>query len=153
MRRSEYQIHDIAEIESIIRRSQVCRLAMALDGQPYVVPLCFGYEGGAIYVHCATEGMKLDILRANDRVCVEFDADLRMVPASVACAWETNYRSVIAFGRASIVTDTDSKRAACEIIMRHYSPDAAYSYSDAALDRIAVIRIEIDEMTGKKSGY
>jgi uncharacterized protein len=152
MRRADKQIKDIAEIESVIQRSQVCRLGMCRDGQPYVVPLCFGYEDGVVYAHCATEGMKLDILSANDAVCVEFEADLELVWAEQACDWGMKYRSVIGFGRAFVVTDIESKRVACDIIMRHYS-DAHYDYSDAALDRIAVIRIEIDEMTGKESGY
>ncbi|MFH0778167.1 MAG: pyridoxamine 5'-phosphate oxidase family protein [Candidatus Eisenbacteria bacterium] len=48
MRRSEREIRSRPEIDEIIRGSQVCRLGLALDGRPYVVPVSFGYDGSAI---------------------------------------------------------------------------------------------------------
>jgi nitroimidazol reductase NimA-like FMN-containing flavoprotein (pyridoxamine 5'-phosphate oxidase superfamily) len=47
MRRTEKEIGR-AEIDAIIRRSQVCRLGLSDQGEPYVVPLCFGYDGQAL---------------------------------------------------------------------------------------------------------
>jgi len=73
MRRTEKEIENRAEIDSIIRRNQVCRVGLSEQGSPYVVPLCFGYDGESLYFHCAREGRKLDILRQNDKVCLETD--------------------------------------------------------------------------------
>jgi hypothetical protein len=61
MRRKEKEITDRAELEAVIAEAQVCRLAMCDGAHPYVVPLCFGYEAGTFYVHCAAEGQKLAI--------------------------------------------------------------------------------------------
>lgn len=68
MRRKEREICDPEEMESIISRACVCRLAMCEGYAPYVVPLCFGYEGEYLYFHSATEGRKLEILKKNPRV-------------------------------------------------------------------------------------
>lgn len=152
MRRSDKAITDIKAIESIIQRSQVCRLGLCRDNEPYVVPVCFGYIDGNVYVHCANEGTKLNILRANNSVCVEFEADLELVQAEEACRWGMRYRSVIAFGHAFIVDDIETKRRACDAIMRQYS-SSQYEYSDEQLGQVTIIRIEIDQMTGKQSGY
>ena len=73
MRRKENEITDKAEIESIIKQSWVCRLAMSVDGEPYVVPLCFGYAEDVLYLHSAKEGKKIEMLKQNSAVCFEFD--------------------------------------------------------------------------------
>jgi nitroimidazol reductase NimA-like FMN-containing flavoprotein (pyridoxamine 5'-phosphate oxidase superfamily) len=60
---------------------------MSADGQPYIVPVCFGYDDGTLYFHSATAGRKLDVLRKNNAVCVEFDVDCEVVKAENACKW------------------------------------------------------------------
>ena len=152
MRRRDREITDRAAIESIIRRSLVCRLALSRDNQPYVVPLCFGYEDATLYFHCAQEGMKVDMLRANDAVCVEFDTDQEVSRGKQACQWGMRYRSVIAFGRASFVEETGAKRKAFDLIMRQYSQEL-HGYTDQALEQVMVVKVDIDSMTGKQSGY
>ena len=62
MRRKEKEITTRAVIDAIIRQARVCRLALSEDNQPYVVPLCFGYENDTLYFHCAPKGRKLDII-------------------------------------------------------------------------------------------
>lgn len=151
MRRKEKQIDDPAVMEAIINRSSVCRVALCAGNQPYIVPLCFGYEGGAIYVHGASEGKKIDIIRHNPNVCVAFDADIDIVPAEDACRWSVKYRSVIAFGSATVIEDPDRKREALNIIMRQYAGRGS-RFPDKAVAATTVIRIDIVSMTGKQSG-
>ncbi len=150
MRRKEKEMTDRAEIESVIRKSRVCRLGLADEGYPYVVPLCFGYDGNAFYFHSAKAGRKIDMLRKNNRVCFEFDIEQETKPAEKACKWGMAYKSVIGFGEASFVEDTDAKRNALDIIMRQYSADVRqFEYSEAALRGTVIIRIDIQEITGK----
>ena len=77
MRRSDREITDLGEILSIINDCKVIHLAMVDDGEPYLLPLNFGYacEGGAFsfFCHSAREGRKLDILRKNPTVAFEMD--------------------------------------------------------------------------------
>ena len=55
-------------------------------------------------------------------------------------------------GHLVLVEDQEEKRRACDLIMRQYSGEPP-SYLDEELQKIVVIRVEIDEMTGKQSGY
>ena len=73
MRRREKEITDESTLESIILASLVCRLALSDGNQPYIVPLCFGYQDKTLYFHSALEGKKIDIIKHNQNVCFEFD--------------------------------------------------------------------------------
>jgi len=139
-------------IESIIRQAAVCRIGLSDDGQPYVVPVCFGYEDGVLYFHSSPKGRKMDILRKNNDVCVEFDVDQEVVKAERACKWSIKYRSVIGFGEASFVEGTEEKRRALDIIMRHYDGEPQ-DYPEATLNKTAIVRIEIQDATAKITGY
>ena len=152
MRRKEKEITDKIALESIIIRSSVCRLAMSEENRPYIVPLSFGYKDDTLYFHSALEGRKLDILRKNNKVCFEFDIDHEVVEADDACKWTMNYQSVIGFGNGSIIDELESKRKALNIIMQHYSRNS-YEYPDKIVKKIVIIKVEIEHMTGKKSGY
>lgn len=140
------------EIEEIIRRAQVCRLALCERDHPYVVPLCFGYEAGSLYFHCAPRGRKLEILENNRNVCFEMDVDHELVPGEASCTWGFRYRSVVGFGKASCVRDPELKREALRIIMRHYS-EGVFNVQEDALARTVVIQVAVDDMTGKSGGY
>jgi hypothetical protein len=153
MRRKEKEVTYPPHIEDIIAHSSVCRLAMSDDGQPYVIPLCYGYKDNTFYLHSATEGRKLDILRKNDRVCIEIDIDCEIVKESDnACSWSMKYRCVVGFGKASLIYDTDLKREALNIIMGHYC-GSHDEYTFRNIENIIVIRIDVERMTGKQSGY
>jgi uncharacterized protein len=152
MRKSEKEIKDRSEIEAIIRRSKVCRLGMSDNGQPYIVPICFGYDGKVIYFHCAKEGRKLDILRKNNSVCLEFDIEEGMVEADEACGWGIRYQSVIALGTVKILEDTNEKREALAILMAQYS-NQKFSFPDDKLAITCVIKVEITEISGKQSRH
>lgn len=152
MRRKEKEISDKTIMESIILRSSVCRLALSEDGRPYIVPLCFGYKDNILYFHSAREGMKLGILKQNNKVCIEFDIDHEIVEADDACGWGMKYQSVIGFGKGSIIDDLEKKRKALDIIMQHYSR-SSYEFPDSKVKKTVIIKVEIEHMTGKKSGY
>lgn len=152
MRRSEKEITDRSEIDAVIRRSKVCRLGLSDHGQPYVVPLCFGYDGHVLYLHCAGEGRKLDILRQNANVCVEFDVFEGVIEASKACQWGMRYQSVMGFGIARFIEDREEKRKALSLLMAQYTQDGfAVSIPEDAVTRTVIIRIDIRELTGKQS--
>ncbi len=151
MIRKDKEITDRNESESVIEKSLVCRLAMADEGFPYIVPLCFGYENNSLYFHSAVKGKKLDILRKNSKVCFEFDIACEIKPVEKPCNWGMKYKSVVGFGKASFIDDHESKHRAMDIIMRHYSDDT-FEYSESALKSTVIVKVEINSMTGKKDG-
>jgi len=150
MRRKEKEITDRAEIEAIIAKAQVCRLAMTDEDRPYIVPLCFGYENNTLYFHSASTGKKLEILKKNRRVCFEFDVDCEVRKDRQACKWSMRYRSVIGYGMASFVESAAAKRQALDIIMHQYGSNEN-EYPEATVAKIVVIRVDIDSLTGKFS--
>lgn len=152
MRRKEREIKDRAALEDIIKRASVCRLAMSVDDQPYVVPLCFGYRDGRLYLHCAMEGMKLEMIRKNRRVCFECDVDHALVTSGNACEWGMKGQSIVGFGKASLLDDPESKKAALDVIMDHYGAKGPFSYADKGFQRVLIIQVEVESMTGKKMG-
>jgi nitroimidazol reductase NimA-like FMN-containing flavoprotein (pyridoxamine 5'-phosphate oxidase superfamily) len=153
MRRKEREIADRREIESIIYKYLVCRLAMTEGDHPYAIPLCFGYKDNALYFHTAMKGMKMDILKKNNRVCFEFDLDHEIVTSPNPCDWGIKYRSVIGFGKAAFLEDTEPKKKALEIILEHYGARGPFSYSEKGFRKTMIIKVDIESMTGKKAGY
>jgi nitroimidazol reductase NimA-like FMN-containing flavoprotein (pyridoxamine 5'-phosphate oxidase superfamily) len=150
MRRREREIRDEAGVLEILEKGLVCRLGL-YDGQyPYVVPMNYGYRDGRMYFHCAREGRKIDILKTNDRVCIEVDIDTRVVRGETPCRWTAKYRSVIGFGRARILDDEREKKAGLDVIMAHYGGDGG-EYDEKSLQRTSLIEVVLENMTGKQS--
>jgi len=150
MRRADKEITSKAAIEGIISRSLVCRLALADENQPYIVPLCFGYKDNSLYFHSAVQGKKIDIIKKNNRVCFEFDIDYEVIKADKACEWGMQYKSVVGFGQASFLEDSESKRRALDIIMKQYSGESS-AYPEAKLKHTVIIKVDIQHMTGKQA--
>ncbi|MDZ7667608.1 MAG: pyridoxamine 5'-phosphate oxidase family protein [Desulfotignum sp.] len=149
MRRKEKQITDMKEVAQILEQAQVCRLAMVDQGRPYVVPLNFGYRDGALYFHCAREGRKMDVLKANPNVCFEVDELVKINKAAQACDWSVSFKSVIGTGTARILDTPAEKKKGLDIIMAQYS-DRSFDYPEEMLAKTAVIKVTVEEMTGKQ---
>ncbi len=152
MRRKDREITKRAEMEAILNEALVCRIGLAVGEDPYVIPVCFGYENGSVFVHSAKKGKKIGILRKNPRCCVEVDITPGPIPSDDPCSWEMRYRSVVCQGTAHFVEDDTGKQAALDCIVRHYGAKPQ-PINAAALGRLCIIRIDIEEMTGKKNGY
>ncbi len=138
-----------ATVETIIRKAQVCRLGLIDNNEPYIVPLNFGYRDNVLYFHTSPRSRKLDLIRKCTRVCFEMDILLGPVPADDPCEWSMRYQSVVGFGKASIVEDAEAKRAALAVIMDHYT-QGPYEFPDNKVAITAVIRVDIERMTGKQ---
>lgn len=151
MRRKDKEIIDREEIDAIINEAKVCRIALSLNNVPYVVPVNFGYKDNCIYFHSALEGKKIDWLKENNNVCFEMDIGRENIQGNIPCSWGTNYKSVIGMGKATFVNEFEEKKSAMNIIFRHYSDGSDYEFREKQLNRIALIKIEIEEITGKKS--
>lgn len=139
--------------EDILRRQGTGVLAVHGDeGYPYAVPLNFVYLDGRLYFHCAKAGHKLDAIAGNEKVsfCVIGHDEV------LAEKLTTLYRSVIVFGRASVVEDAGEKRAAVTALSQKLAPDLPQPQQriDAEIasdwEKLCIVRIDIDHMTGKQ---
>lgn len=151
MRRKQKELTDSAVMHAIIQASPVMRMASCLDDEPYVLPLSFGFDGTTLYFHCAAEGLKVDILRHNPRVCCLFEHDIALKPkGDNPCAWGFDYATVIINGLASQILDPTSKLAALRLITDHYAARSLRIPEDK-IDAVDTWRITITHMTGKRS--
>jgi nitroimidazol reductase NimA-like FMN-containing flavoprotein (pyridoxamine 5'-phosphate oxidase superfamily) len=149
MRRSDREITDLLEIESILNAATVCRIGLADSGEPYIIPVCFGYFHGTIYIHSTVSGKKIAMLEKNPRCCFEVDQCDTIIRNERPCAWGMRYKSIIGFGRAHFISDSKEKKQGLNCIMRHYG-SGMHEFSDDDLRNVCVIRINIESMTGKK---
>ncbi|XOB66085.1 pyridoxamine 5'-phosphate oxidase family protein [Deferribacteres bacterium DY0037] len=150
MRRSEKLISDQTEINALLAKGEIIRVAMVDEGKPYLVPMSYGFKDGAIYLHCAKEGRKVDILRRNPNVCFEVSAGTSLVAKEQACGWTYHFKSVIGSGKVVFLEETADKVSGLSAIMEQYG-SADHSFPDKAVGNTLVLRIDIDEMTGKQS--
>lgn len=150
MRREERELKNPLAIRAIMEEARVCRIGLADSGMPYVVPMNFGLGEGCLYLHCAAEGRKLDIIRRNDRVCFEMDLFREVILGRSACGCSCRYESVIGFGRAAILEDPGEKKSALDRIMEHYGQQAPSVYQPDIFARTTVVRITIEGLTAKR---
>ena len=153
MRLADKEIKDRGSIESVITKATVCRIGLCENNTPYVVPVIFGYKENCLYFHSARKGKKIDILKQNSNVCFEMDIDHELTKAESPCDWDMKYRSVIGFGKASFVDDLEEKRKVLNTILEHYSGGNSHEYPEKLLSYTLIIKIEIESITGKQSGY
>lgn len=148
MRRAEREITDRAAIVAFLRRHQVLYLALQDESGPYVIPMSYGYDGECLYLHCAAEGRKLDLLAAHPQVAFAIEAEYEVRPAAVACGWGFAYTSVVGAGVAEIVTDDAEKQHGLEVLMSHFTPEPQ-TYGEGGLAGTTVIRVRITSLSGK----
>jgi nitroimidazol reductase NimA-like FMN-containing flavoprotein (pyridoxamine 5'-phosphate oxidase superfamily) len=154
VRRHDKEIKDPGGIREIIRKGLVCHLALVDDGRPYLVSMNYGFRDNSLYLHSALEGRKIDILRRNPDVCFQIVTGTRLTTGPDACGdWTMKYRSVTGFGNAVLVEEDTEKIEAMQILMDQYTTKGPFEFTPERLAQTMVIRIDIDEMTGKVSGY
>jgi nitroimidazol reductase NimA-like FMN-containing flavoprotein (pyridoxamine 5'-phosphate oxidase superfamily) len=156
MRKSKREVAGREALSEILAACDVCRVALNAEtpgAAPYVVPLNFGFAWTGtlpvLYFHCAPEGRKLDLLRANPRAGFEAGRMLALRKGSEACRWSSDYESVIGTGTLSIVDDPAERLAGLEALMRHYGSGAP-AFDPASLERTTVLRLDCDAMSGKR---
>ena len=152
MRRNEREIKDKTEIEAIIKKSDVCRIAL-IDGDiPYIVALNFGYKAGdksILYFHCANTGRKLDIIKKKNIASFQMDVDHELILGSKACACTMKYKSIVGYGKIYI-TNKQEKIEGLNYIMKQYTDENSFKYEEKMLDVTTVLKLEIEEISAKQ---
>lgn len=150
--RREREVTDIHAIREILDKSMIVHIAMIDGDEPYLVPMNYGYtlEDGklTLYVHGATEGRKLDVLRANPKVFVEMDCDIMPIEGKLACQYGTTYSSIMGTGTAVIVEDPEEKMKGLSILMKTQT-GKDFEFNERLVSIVSVIRIDVAEYTAK----
>jgi len=156
MRKKEREITDRAEIDAILSKTRVLRVAFAVDNEAYVVPLSHAYdaETGVLHFHTAVEGRKIDCIEANPRVCFEVEGPSQVKEGDErGCAWGLLYESVIGYGTIREIVEPEAKEAALLRIMRQQSGrDDTWTFAPKVAAVTRVWGLTIESVTGKRSG-
>jgi nitroimidazol reductase NimA-like FMN-containing flavoprotein (pyridoxamine 5'-phosphate oxidase superfamily) len=149
MRRKDRQITEREQIDAVIRGCTVCHLALAVDNEPYVLPIAFGYDGHSLYIHTAIAGKKIDLMSKNPRVGFAMERNVRLVTSeSDPCRFSFAYESVMGSGTVHELEDPRDKCCALDWIMRQYSP-GQWRYEPEKLRQVRIWRIAIESLTAK----
>lgn len=143
-----------AEAEKIIGQSKICFVGFAdTDGEPYVLPMNFGYSAGVIYLHSAPTGTHLDILDRNPRVCITFCVGDKLVfqHPEVACSYRMRADSTLCRGSVVFVEDIDEKTTAMNVMMRQYT-NREFPYSMPAIRNVKVWKVEVESFSTRFFG-
>ncbi len=156
MRRKDREVTNSAKIAEILSENRVLRLAMVDNGAPYIVPMNYGFsiedDKYIFYLHSATAGRKIEILQLNPNVCIEIDDKHRLTGSGDACEYSYNYRSIIAEGTASFITDTAEKILCLQKLMFNHTAQS-FNITEKHTVGVALIRIEISKLSCKINGY
>ena len=148
----EFRITDEAQILEILDKCKVLHLGLAVNNEPYVVPLNYGsvMEDGklTLYLHSAVQGKKLDMIRANPNVFFEMDCDRMPFEGKVACQYGMVYSSLMGRGTAHIVEDVEEKTKAMSILMKTQT-GKDFEFTDRLVSIVSVIRVDVTEYTAK----
>lgn len=154
MRRKDREIVEPARIDEVIARCDCCRLGLVDAGRAYVVPMNFGYRRengqGVFYFHCAREGRKLDVLRQNPEAAFELDTAHLLRTGERGCDCSFAFESVMGEGTVQFVEESTAKREALGVIMRHMTGRADWTFDEAMLRSVTVLRLCAREMTCKR---
>ena len=152
MTKREFRVTDPVEIEKILSTAKVLHLGMAVNNEPYVVPMNYGHtmENGklVLYLHSAVRGKKLDMLRQNPNVFFELDCGREPFEGKVPCQYGLAYYSIMGKGRATIVEDVEEKKQAMSVLMKTQT-GKDFSFEDRLVSIVAVIRIDVTEYSAK----
>lgn len=137
------------EIEALINREYIGRIGCHAEGVTYVVPISYAYDGEFIYGH-TFEGMKLNIMRKNPKICFEVD-DLHNL---------ANWESMIAWGVFEELENGKERDKAVRVLMArtlplvhsetmHLSPQWPFPVNDVMEISGIIFRVRLTGKTGR----
>ena len=145
MRRTEREVLDPQFMHQVLQDAQELYIAMNSGVAPYVIPVNYVFHNGCIFFHCALEGRKLDLLKADSRVGFSTAVDIQVEKTT------TRYRSVCGCGTAELVNDPDQKNEVLKAFAARYKAPCIFPISEEKFAHTGVICIHIEQLTGKYS--
>lgn len=156
-RRPEYRRED-AWIREFLRQGMIAHVGHLSNGQPFITPTNYWFdeERHQLVFHSNIAGRVRSNLEHNPRVCVEVSEFGRLLPANTALEFSIQYRSVLVYGEAAILSDPEEQeRAMYGLIGKYFpllTPGKEYRpIQPKELARTSVYAVKIDAWTGKEN--
>ena len=121
-RRHDRGFYDHDTVHRLLDAAALCHVAYVVDGQPYCTPTLFWREGSRLYWHGSSASRMLRNLSGGQPACLTVTHLDSLVLARCGFNHSADYRSVMAFGQASLVTDAEEKRRALVMMVDRFFP-------------------------------
>ncbi len=118
-KRANYECETVYQI---LDEGLVCHVGFVVDGQPFVIPTAYGRVEDKLYIHGSPASRMLRSLQEGIPVCITVTLIDGLVLARSAFHHSMNYRSVVVFGTASIVSNPEEKLEALYAFTEHVVP-------------------------------
>jgi nitroimidazol reductase NimA-like FMN-containing flavoprotein (pyridoxamine 5'-phosphate oxidase superfamily) len=148
-KRGEY---DHAAVYRILEEAFICHVGFISDGKPVVIPTSYGRIGDDLYIHGSAASRMLRSLEKGIDVCVTVTLIDGLVLARSAFHHSINYRSVVIFGNAKVVDDSDEKLNALHAFSDHIVPgrwEEVRPPSESELRSTLVLKLPLVEVSAK----
>lgn len=150
--RREREVTEISEILKILDKSKIVHIGLVDGDEPYVVPMNYGYtyenEKLTLYLHGATEGKKLNLMRINPKVFFSVECDIEPFSGQVACQYGTSYSSIMGKGIAEILEKPEEKMAGLTHFMKTQT-GMDFNFNERLVSAVSVIKINVTNFTAK----
>jgi hypothetical protein len=143
---------DRETVYSILDEGFICHVGFAVDGQPFVIPTGYARVDDKLYIHGSQASRMLRNLAGGIDACVTVTIVDGLVLARSAFHHSMNYRSVLVFGRATLVEDAHEKYAALTALSEHIVPGRwadVREPTEQELKLTTVLRLPLDEASAK----
>lgn len=110
---------DRETVYGILDEGFICHVGFSVDGQPFVIPTGYARAGDKLYIHGSQASRMLRNLAGGIDACVTVTIVDGLVLARSAFHHSMNYRSVLVFGRATLVDDAEEKMTALVALSEH----------------------------------
>jgi uncharacterized protein len=139
-------------IYSILDEGLICHVGFSVEGQPFVIPTAYGRVGDRLYIHGSPASRMLRTLQQGIEVCVTVTLLDGLVLARSAFHHSMNYRSVVIFGTATLVSDMAEKTEALKAFTNHVVPQRWEQVRPTLPQEVAgtlVLSLPIEEASAK----
>ena len=139
------------DMEALLRAEAVGRLGCYGDGEVYVVPVTYVYEGGSVYGH-THEGMKVRFMRKHPHVCFEVDRTRDLANWESVIAWgifEPLQGEAAAQAMSLLASRLIPRMVGAPTLPTHAVNVLTRRRTDAHGHKGLVYRIVLDTMTGR----
>lgn len=147
-----------AWIREFLKTAKVGHIATSVDGQPFINPTTFWFdeENHQIVFHSNISGRIRSNIEYNPKVTLEASELGKMLPSNVALEFSLQFRSVVVFGTARVVTEPAEARRLLYGLIGKYFPtlQAGEEYreiTEKELRATSVYAIKIGEWSGKEN--
>ena len=151
-RAAERAAYDRETVHAILDEGMVAHVGIAVDGQPYVLPMIYGRDGDRLLLHGSVASRLLRGLTKGLQVCVTVTLIDALVMARSPFHHSMNYRSVVVLGTARRLADADEIAAALDVLVDHVVPGRTAEVRDSTdveVRQTAVLELPLDEASAK----